>query len=124
MHVPRRDLLIARTLKCTCGCPELDALLRGGVPCGAITELCGEHSCSGAAHLLVLFPSRKRGVAGGTGEAAAAKTQLCLQLLLCAQLPVDQGGLDGSALCAHRLLSYVVSVGSSMCTPLQCWPVA
>jgi hypothetical protein len=38
------------------------------------------------------------------GEASAAKTQLCLQLLLCAQLPVDQGGLDGSALCAHRLL--------------------
>jgi DNA-repair protein XRCC3 len=103
MHVPRRELLIARTPKCTCGCPELDALLRGGVPCGAITELCGEHSCSGAAHLLLHFLPASR-VWLAAGEASAAKTQLCLQLLLCAQLPVDQGGLDGSALCDTRLL--------------------
>ncbi|KAK9827974.1 hypothetical protein WJX81_003621 [Elliptochloris bilobata] len=55
-----------------CGQGALDALLRGGVPCGAVTELCG--------------------------EASAAKTQLCLQLLLCTQLPPAQGGLDGTAL--------------------------
>ena len=32
------------------------------------------------------------------GEATAGKTQLCLRLLLTAQLPEDQGGLGGSAL--------------------------
>lgn len=31
------------------------------------------------------------------GEAAASKTQLCLQLLLSAQLPQQYGGLDGAA---------------------------
>lgn len=31
------------------------------------------------------------------GEAAASKTQLCLQLLLSAQLPQQFGGLDGAA---------------------------
>ena len=31
------------------------------------------------------------------GEAGAAKTQLCLQLLLAAQLPLSIGGLNGSA---------------------------
>jgi DNA-repair protein XRCC3 len=32
-----------------------------------------------------------------SGEASAGKTQLALQLLLQAQLPVEQGGLDGAA---------------------------
>ena len=32
------------------------------------------------------------------GEATAGKTQLCLRLLLTAQLPQKLGGLDGSAL--------------------------
>lgn len=44
MRLQPRSLLSLRTQKCTCGCPELDALLRGGVPCGAITELCGAAS--------------------------------------------------------------------------------
>lgn len=35
------------------------------------------------------------------GEAAASKTQLCLQLLLTAQLPREYGGLGGSAVYVH-----------------------
>ncbi|KAK9824182.1 hypothetical protein WJX72_008385 [[Myrmecia] bisecta] len=58
--------------KCTLGCPLLDKVLRGGLASNSITEL--------------------------VGEAAAAKTQTCLQLLLCAQKPASEGGLAGSAL--------------------------
>lgn len=35
------------------------------------------------------------------GEAAASKTQLCLQLLLTVQLPREYGGLGGSAVYVH-----------------------
>ena len=59
--------------KCTTGCPELDLLLGGGVPVGSVTEL--------------------------VGEATAGKTQLCLQLLLTAQRPVETGGLGGRSMC-------------------------
>lgn len=44
------------TYKISMGCPILDGVLRGGVPCGSITEL--------------------------VGEAASGKTQICLQLAL------------------------------------------
>jgi DNA-repair protein XRCC3 len=50
-------------------------LLHGGVPGGSVTEL--------------------------TGESTAGKTQLCLQLLLTAQLPEAAGGLGGRALYIH-----------------------
>ncbi len=50
-------------------------LLRGGVPTGSLTEL--------------------------TGESTVGKTQLCLQLLLTAQLPVSRGGLGGRSLYIH-----------------------
>jgi DNA-repair protein XRCC3 len=50
----------------------LDRLLRGGVQTGGLTEI--------------------------VGESTSAKTQLCLQLLLAAQLPKEQGGLGGRAL--------------------------
>ncbi|OQR94732.1 DNA repair protein XRCC3 [Thraustotheca clavata] len=53
----------------TTGCDAVDDLLLGGFPPGIVSELCG--------------------VAG------SGKTQLALQLLLRAQLPTDQGGLDG-----------------------------
>lgn len=43
--------------------------------------------------LLSLFSTNKQ-----KGEATAGKTQLCLRLLLTAQLPEELGGLDGSAL--------------------------
>jgi DNA-repair protein XRCC3 len=57
--------------KLSLGCDVLDGLLRGGVPTGGITEIAGEASCG--------------------------KTQICLQLLLQAQLPRKYGGLGGSA---------------------------
>lgn len=63
------------TQKCTLGCPILDHLLDGGVPCSSITELVAESGCG--------------------------KTQLCLQLLLCAQLPASRGGLDAASFYIH-----------------------
>lgn len=50
----------------------LDRILRGGLPTGRLAEIAGEASCG--------------------------KTQICLQLLLQAQLPQALGGLGGSAL--------------------------
>ncbi|XP_058113758.1 DNA repair protein XRCC3 homolog [Magnolia sinica] len=63
------------TLKCTLGCPILDRLLDGGIPTNSITELVSEAGCG--------------------------KTQLSLQLLLCAQLPLSRGGLSASSLYIH-----------------------
>lgn len=71
-------LLPAR--KCTLGCPILDEFLAGGIPCGSITEL--------------------------SGESGSGKTQLSLQLLLCAQLPLSLGGLLSSSLYLHSELPY------------------
>lgn len=51
------------------GCPILDEIFRGGILSQGITEV--------------------------TGESAAGKTQLCLQLCLMAQLPLEDGGLNG-----------------------------
>ncbi|KAL3841039.1 hypothetical protein ACJIZ3_025630 [Penstemon smallii] len=67
--------LPTQTPKLTLGCPILDHLLRGGVPCNSITEIVAE---------------------SGTG-----KTQLSLQLLLAAQLPVSRGGLSAASLYLH-----------------------
>ncbi|KAJ4907796.1 DNA repair protein XRCC3-like protein [Raphanus sativus] len=61
--------------KLTTGCETLDSCLRGGFPCGSLTEIAAESGCG--------------------------KTQLCLQLSLRAQLPVSIGGLDGSSLYLH-----------------------
>ncbi|XP_075514563.1 DNA repair protein XRCC3 homolog [Primulina tabacum] len=61
--------------KLTLGCPLLDRLLHGGIPCSSITEIFAE---------------------SGTG-----KTQLCLQLLLAAQLVISRGGLSASSLYLH-----------------------
>ncbi|KAA8538636.1 hypothetical protein F0562_028170 [Nyssa sinensis] len=63
------------TQKCTVGCPLLDSFLGGGIPCNSVTELVSESGCG--------------------------KTQLCLQLLLSAQLPVSLGGLAASSLFIH-----------------------
>eukprot|EP00903_Cladosiphon_okamuranus_P014531 g13478.t1 len=59
------------------GCPNLDEAFQGGVRIQGITEI--------------------------AGEAGAGKTQLCLQLLLQAQLAVEAGGLGGK--------SYVLTCG-------------
>lgn len=61
--------------KLTTGCEFIDGCLRGGIPCDSLTEIAAESGCG--------------------------KTQLCLQLSLCAQLPISLGGLDGSALYLH-----------------------
>jgi len=53
----------------TTGSKELDDLLGGGIFTGEITEIAGEF--------------------------ASGKTQLCFQLAINVQLPVDQGGLNG-----------------------------
>ena len=61
-----------RFARLSSGCDVLDAVLRGGFPCGSLSEVVGEASCG--------------------------KTQICLQLLLAAQLPARLGGLEGSAI--------------------------
>ncbi|XP_048132971.1 DNA repair protein XRCC3 homolog [Rhodamnia argentea] len=63
------------TQKCTTGCPVLDRCLGGGIPCRSVTEIVAESGCG--------------------------KTQLCLQLLLSAQLPPSHGGLSASSLYLH-----------------------
>lgn len=55
----------------TC-CKQFDDLLEGGFPRGALTEICG---------------------APGSG-----KTQVCIQALVAATIPVEFGGLGGSSL--------------------------
>lgn len=56
------------------GSRELDGLLRGGIETGSITEIFGEFR---------------------TG-----KTQLCHTLCVTCQLPLEQGGAEGKAMCA------------------------
>ncbi|MGD2200519.1 MAG: DNA repair and recombination protein RadA [Candidatus Bathyarchaeota archaeon] len=70
--IPALEILDMRQhmTKCTTGSNELDRILGGGVETGAITELIGEF---------------------GTG-----KTQICFTLSVTAQLPVEEGGLDGN----------------------------
>jgi len=62
----------AKLLRCTTFSKNLDALLAGGIETQAVTEFYGEF---------------------GSG-----KTQICHTTCVSAQLPVDQGGLNGSAL--------------------------
>jgi DNA-repair protein XRCC3 len=78
-------------LKCSLGCPILDNLLNGGVPCGSVTEL--------------------------VGESSAAKTQLCLQLSLTVQLPIADGGLEGAALYIHTENYFASSRLRQLATP-------
>ncbi|KNA06869.1 hypothetical protein SOVF_177100 [Spinacia oleracea] len=60
------------TQKLTLSCPILDRFLSGGIPCKSITEI--------------------------VAESGSGKTQLCLQLLLSAQLPASLGGFSASSL--------------------------
>ncbi|KAK2856594.1 hypothetical protein Q5P01_005329 [Channa striata] len=52
--------------------PALDKLLRGGLPCGTITEVTGPSGCG--------------------------KTQMCLMLSVLATMPKSEGGLDRSVI--------------------------
>ena len=61
--------------KCSVGCPVIDRCLGGGIPCNSLTEIVGESGCG--------------------------KTQICLQLVLSAQLPPSHGGLSASSLYIH-----------------------
>jgi DNA-repair protein XRCC3 len=72
---PEESLLGQRTQKLTLGCPVLDKLCGGGIPVASLTEL--------------------------VGESTVGKTQLCLQLLLTAQLHPHAGGLGGRAVYIH-----------------------
>ncbi|XP_022332545.2 DNA repair protein XRCC3-like [Crassostrea virginica] len=63
-----KDLKI---VKLSTGCQQIDEALRGGILTQGITEI--------------------------SGESAAGKTQLCLQLCITVQLPREQGGLSGGA---------------------------
>ncbi|CAG7821678.1 unnamed protein product, partial [Allacma fusca] len=55
----------------TTGCSNIDKFLHGGIPCFGVTEI--------------------------YGDSATAKTQMCLQLALLAQLPLRRGGLNSGA---------------------------
>uniref|UniRef100_A0A7N0ZU75 RecA family profile 1 domain-containing protein n=1 Tax=Kalanchoe fedtschenkoi TaxID=63787 RepID=A0A7N0ZU75_KALFE len=63
------------TQKCTFGCPIIDAHFGGGIPVNSVTEVVAESGCG--------------------------KTQLSLQLLLSAQLPISRGGLSASSIYIH-----------------------
>lgn len=116
MAVPRpRPLKSLPTDKLSTGCPNLDAALGGGIPCGSLTELAGEavwrdQSSLGwpgasvpAAPLARLPPAARLHpppppiLCPTAGESGASKTQLALQLLLTVQLPRAHGGLEGAA---------------------------
>lgn len=57
------------------GCKAIDQVLRGGVPCGSVTEI--------------------------VGESTVGKSQICMQLLLALQRPKSLGGLGGKSLYIH-----------------------
>lgn len=72
--VSARDYVKIRgpIVRLTSGCTSLDMLLRGGLRKKSITEFFGEFGCG--------------------------KSQLCHQLAVTVQLPLDEGGLDGGCL--------------------------
>ena len=67
VHHQRQDLCMLTT-----GSRELDALLKGGIETGSITEIFGEFR--------------------------SGKTQLCHTLCVTSQLPLEQGGAEGKAM--------------------------
>lgn len=84
--------------KVSSGCDVLDQFLSGGIPTGMITEFVGERAD-------LMSPASGRHAWRtcnlphylGAGESTAAKSQLCMQMLLAVQLPTEFGGLGGSA---------------------------
>lgn len=96
----------AQWRRITFGCAALDRLTRNGLPVRGLTELSG---CAGA-----------------------GKSQLCMQLALMVQLPVDLGGLGGAAvyICTEgafasgRLLELIESVRSQFGSRMYDHPFA
>ena len=85
-----RDVVRNGSELITTGDATLDEMLGGGIRVGMVWEFVGEGQvvalhASPTLGLILLFFS------------GAGKTQLALQLSLLVQLPVDQGGLNGSA---------------------------
>ena len=71
LHLYQRDSIVLNWGRLSMGCPILDQYLQGGILPQAVTEV--------------------------AGTSAAGKTQLCLQLSLIVQLPLEYGGLKGRA---------------------------
>ncbi len=53
------------------------------------------------------------------GEASTGKTQTCMQLLMTAQWPAAEGGLDGDALCASPCFALITLSAALPCFPYQ-----
>lgn len=85
-HPPRR---------LSTGCGLIDNALGGGLPdSGGIVEVCW--TIAPLSEPSALNACNRRGQI--CGEAGSGKTQLCIQILLQAQLPPEQGGLAGAGL--------------------------
>jgi len=92
---PLRDIVRSGSEVITTGDPSLDAMLGGGIRVGMIWEFVGERRVV----VVVLTSLNLEVLTRSSGIfSAAGKTQLALQLSLLVQLPVAQGGLNGSAL--------------------------
>lgn len=104
------ELLAQHTQRFSFGCPVLDECAGGGIPLCGITEvgphICLQLRCRGDAREEAVTARVRINCAAYkctlsrqiAGESSAGKTQLCLQLLLQAQLPQEYGGLDSAAL--------------------------
>src|SRR6267154_2280313 len=84
-----RDIMRNGSELITTGDTKLDEMLGGGIRVGMVWEFVGERQV--VAHIHYHWGLIVQVFSG------AGKTQLALQLSLLVQLPVDQGGLNGSA---------------------------
>lgn len=86
------------TGRLTTGCPIIDAVLCGGLLLQSITEI--------------------------AGVSAAGKTQICLQLCLTVQLPLEAGGLAGGTSGQHHSMHGVCQAANPQvqCMCLQKMP--
>jgi DNA repair protein RAD57 len=96
---PLRDVVRNGSEVITTGDASLDEMLGGGIRVGMIWEFVGERQvvariCNPT---LLLTQQQLLGFFVFHFHSAAGKTQLALQLSLLVQLPVAQGGLNGSA---------------------------
>ena len=93
---PVRASTMSEALRSSFGCLELDDVL-GGFPVGLITDIAGKTSMACRCCLCISAIAHQIDFCHA-GESTAGKTQLCLQLLLACQWPLEWGGLAGSSL--------------------------